>query len=99
MASFILAICVFPITFMDLWHIAAFCGIVLIITTCVIFWQKRSLKQLGFTLLMGATLVGGIWSFALAMVTSRNYLVCTGAPGAGADLIRQAEENYQTLLA
>ncbi len=47
---------------------------------------------------MGATLVGGIWSFALAIVTSRNYLVCAGVPGASAALIQSANENYQTLL-
>jgi hypothetical protein len=102
-----LANCSFPTSFEALWQTAAFCGVVFIITASVLFWQKRSLKHLGRTLLMGATLVGGIWSFALAVVTSQydNSLVCAGAfapgltPGQEAVLARRAEESYQTLLA
>ena len=56
------------------------------------------MKQRGSVFLMGITLVGSIWSFALAIATSKNYLICAGVPGAGADLIHQAEESYQTLL-
>ena len=109
----------FPTSFEALWQTAAFCGVVLIITASVLFCQsafsfldqfygeqKRSLKHLGRTLLMGATLVGGIWSFALAVVTSQydNSLVCAGdslglTPGEKAVLARRVEESYQTLLA
>ncbi|HXR66881.1 MAG TPA: hypothetical protein VN729_13190 [Ktedonobacteraceae bacterium] len=95
---FIFAMCAFPTTFEDLWRFAAFCGIVLIITTCVIVWRKRSLKHPGSTILIGATLAGSIWSFVLADITSRNYLICAGVPGASADLIRQSEESAHTLL-
>lgn len=115
-----LANCSFPTSFETLWQTAALCGVVLIIIASVLFCQsafsfldqfygeqKRSLKHLGRTLLMGATLVGGIWSFALAVVTSQydNSLVCIGAfapgltPGQEAVLARRAEESYQTLLA
>ncbi|GCE25502.1 hypothetical protein KDA_09860 [Dictyobacter alpinus] len=94
----ILAMCAFPTSFETLWQEATFCGVVLIITASLIFWQKRSLKQFGYALLIGSTLVGGIWSFVLASVTSRNYLICAGVPGAGADLVRRADESYHTLL-
>ena len=93
-----LAMCAFPTSFEALWQVAAFCGVVLIITTGLIFWQKRSLKRFGNAPLMGATVVGGTWSFVLAVVTSRNYLVCAGVPGAGVDLVHRAEESYHTLL-
>jgi hypothetical protein len=114
-----LASCSFPTSFETLWQTAAFCGVVLIITASVLFCQsafsfldqfygeqKRSLKHLGRTLLMGATLVGGIWSFALAVVTSQydNSLVCAGdplglTPGEKAVLTRRVEESVHTLLA
>jgi hypothetical protein len=114
-----LANCSFPTSFETLWQTAAFCGVVLIITASVLFCQsafsfldqfygeqKRSLKHLGRTLLMGATLVGGIWSFALAVVTSQynNSLVCAGdplglTPGEKAVLTRRVEESVHTLLA
>jgi hypothetical protein len=97
-AVFIFAMCVFPTTFESLWRFAAFCGIVLTITTCVIVWRKRSLKHLGSTFLMGATLAGSIWSFVLANVTSQNYLICAGVSNASADLIRQSEESAHTLI-
>jgi hypothetical protein len=95
---FIFAMCAFPTTFEDLWRFAAFCGVVLTITTCVIVWHKHSLKRLRSTILIAATLAGSIWSFVLADVTSRNYLFCAGVPGASADLIRQSEESAHTLL-
>jgi hypothetical protein len=115
-----LASCSFPTSFETLWQTAALCGVVLIIIASVLFCQsafsfldqfygeqKRSLKHLGRTLLIGATLVGGIWSFALAVVTSQydNSLVCAGAyapgltPGEKAVLVRRAEDSYHTLLA
>jgi hypothetical protein len=102
-----LANCSFPTSFETLWQTAAFCGVVLIMTASVLFWQKRSLKHLGRTLLMGATLGGGIWSFALAVVTSQydNSLVCAGAfapgltAGEKANLAHRVEESYRTLLA
>jgi len=114
-----LAKCAFPTSFEALWQTAAFCGVVLIIIASVLFCQsafsfldqfyreqKRSLKHLGRTLLMGATLVGGIWSFALAVVTSQydTSLVCAGdslglTPGEKAVLVRRVEESVRTLLA
>lgn len=97
--AIVFAMCAFPTTFIDLWHVATVCSIVLIVTTCVIFWRRHALKSLRSALLMGVTLVGGLWSLALAVVTSRNVLVCAGVPGAGADLIQRADESYQTLLA
>lgn len=100
-----LANCSFPTTFEALGHTAAFCGNVLIITACVlviimglIFWLKRLVKLFGYVLLTGVTLVGGISSFALANITSRNQLECAGVPNAGAELVRRAEESYHTLL-
>lgn len=93
-----LAMCAFPTSFETLWKISAVCGVALIITTVIIFWQKRSLMRLGSVLLMGVTLVGGIWSFALAIAASRNYLVCAGIPGASANLIQSADKSYRTLL-
>ncbi len=99
------ASCSFPTSFEALGHAAAFCGNVLIVTTGVliitmglIFFLKRPLKLFGYVLLTAVTLIGGVASFALANITSRNQLECAGVPDAGADLIRRAEESYHTLL-
>lgn len=103
MGSFLLplAMCSFPTSFETLWKVAAACGVALLITTVIIFWQKRSLNRLNrpsSTFLMGVTLIGSIWSFALAIATSRNYLICAGIPGASADLMQSADKSYHTLL-
>lgn len=97
-SALIFAYCAFPTSFEALWQDAAVCDVILLITASLIFWQKRSFKQWSNALLMGVLLVGGIWSFALASVTSQNYLVCAGVPGAGTDWIHRAEESYHTLL-
>ena len=93
-----LANCSFPTTFEALWQVAAFCGVMLLITTSLLFWQNRLFKHWSNILLMRGTLVGSIWAFALAFVTSRNYLICAGVPGAPPALVQSANASYQTLL-
>jgi hypothetical protein len=93
-----LALCAFPISFDTLWKVAAVCCIALIVTMVVVFRQKRLLRRWESTVLLGITLVGSLWSLALAITASRNTLICAGTPGASADLVRSADESYHTLI-
>lgn len=95
----LLAMCAFPTSFDDLWKIAAICCGAWIITAMIVFCQKRVLRPLIYLILLVITLLGSIWSLALAIATSRNVLICAGVSDASADLVREADESSATLVA
>ena len=95
----LLAMCAFPTSFDALWKIAAICCGAWIIATMIVFGQRRVLRPLSYLMLLIISLLGSIWSLALAIATSRNVLICAGIAGASADQVRQAEESSTTLLA
>lgn len=96
----ILAMCAFPISFEEITTYLIVDGSLLIAATLILFLFSHFLKmkRLSYWLIMGVSLVGSIWSFIIAFMASRNYLICAGVPGASTDLVRRAEENYNTLM-
>lgn len=99
MADILLPVlCAYPTSFDSLEGIAICCGVALIIEAILLFWKKFPAQQIYRWLLIGATVIVGVWSFMLAYIASQNVLVCAGIPNASDDLIRSAEESYHTLI-
>jgi hypothetical protein len=96
----VLGLCVYPTTFDDIAGTLFGEGAVLValIIGFFLLFDFFDLKRRYHRIFLGLLALQCVGVFVLAYITSRNYLLCAGIPGASPALIQSAEAHYQVLL-